>query len=163
MPPSSNSLSEYQVHLGTFVHGYSSRHSQTISDRVQIGLTKEATCPVFQIHLQSLSSSRFHQDVPQVISRTHRHPLLPQQTIRRGQMEMEVRERKLADIALAREAEVTHFTLHNQLLVLLALERLGAKGLEQLDGLGDAALQLGEGLLVVGEEDVSYAADARGG
>lgn len=106
--------------------------------------------------------SNLNENPPQIIKRPHIDALLPQKAIRRRQMKMKVRNRKLADIALARKRETPHADLHGHRLVLLALEGLGRDGVEELDGFGDAGLQLVEGGLVVGEEGVGEAADAGG-
>lgn len=75
---------------------------------------------------------------------------------------MEVGNGKLAHVALAREPEIAHLVHHDHLGLLLALEGLGVDLFEQLDGLGDAFLELLKGGLVVLEDDGWQTADALG-
>lgn len=75
-------------------------------------------------------------------------------------MKVEVGARILDRVRVPRELEVAHLGLEDDLGVLLALERLGRDGLEDVDGAVDTGLELGEGRLVVCEEDVLLFAEA---
>lgn len=64
---------------------------------------------------------------------------------------MEIGDHIFAHVSLAREAEVSHLALHNNLLILFAVDDFRVYTLQNFNCAGDACLELFECLLVVFE------------
>lgn len=100
---------------------------------------------------------------PYKIKFPQRNPLVPQQIVRRGDMEVEIRQRKVQQVALPRELPLLPGRLQDNLRVLLAVHAVLRHRLEVLNRLLDARLELLKGGFVVGHCNAFDAADARGG
>lgn len=125
--------------------------------------------PSIAAHYTSASSSKLSTSLlsldhnpSEVIQRTKRHTQMPQNAIRTSQMEVEVRDRELSNVALARELELAHGRVQDDLVRLLAVHERGVDAAQQLDGLCDALRELVEGLLLVWELYVLEACQAGG-
>lgn len=103
------------------------------------------------------------KDVLEVVKRPDGHALRAHDAVRRRQVEVEVGDDVLGDVPLAREAEVAHLALHDDLGVLLAVDNARVHGLEELNRLVDARLQLFKGRLVVLKGRDVLGAEARDG
>jgi hypothetical protein len=84
-----------------------------------------------------------------IIHSTQWHTQVPQDAVRRRQMEMEVRDDIFAEIRLpALKLEVAHLRLHdNRLRGSLRINLGCVHGLEDLDRLGNAGTELGDNVL----------------
>ena len=91
--------------------------------------------------------------IPKIIHLPNLHALRPQDIIRRDNMEEEIRQRELLQILLA--SQLPHAGSGPDLddLVLFAVGGVRLHGIQDLEGLGDAGLQLREGGFGVGEGD----------
>src|SRR5262245_62336502 len=79
-------------------------------------------------------------------------PAMTQDVIGRGAVEIKVRQRVVEQQRLARElAGGTARKRDLDLLVLAAVDLRGLEALDEIDGLGNALLQLGNGGLAVGK------------
>lgn len=87
---------------------------------------------------------------------------MAQDAIRRAQVEMEIGNGKLGDIALAGKLEGSHLGLHENLCVFSPLKPFWIGLFEQLDGVCYAGRELVKGLFVVLKDDILCTADAGG-
>lgn len=99
----------------------------------------------------------------QIIKLPHRHPLEPQQTIRRRNMKVEIRQREIHHIAPRRKLVLPALRLDHNLPLLLPVDALLGHRFQDLNRLLDPRLELLEGGFVVGHGDGVGAGDAGGG
>src|SRR6185369_2337890 len=77
------------------------------------------------------------------------HAVVPQDVVGGGDVEVEVRPGEALQVLLAAEFRVLAAQLEDHFAPLGAVDLLRLQRLHEIEGLGDACFQLGEGLLVV--------------
>lgn len=82
------------------------------------------------------SSLQLVKNILHIIQSPDRHPPMPQNTVRRRQVKVEIRHRVLGHVRLARlKPKGTHaLGLHQHLLGVHAVEGFGVGAFEELDG-----------------------------
>src|SRR5690242_16102568 len=83
------------------------------------------------------------------IAFANRHATMAEDVIGRSDVEEEVGQRSVEEIALAGNRPLLTTDLHRHLAIVAAGEVFWCEGLEVLQRLADAGLELGEGILLV--------------
>lgn len=119
--------------------------------------------PAYPIPHPPSHLSNLFKNILEIVQRPERDALRPHDAIRRGEVEVKVRQRVLGDVPLPGEAKVARLCLHDDLFVLLAVDAGRVHGLEDLDGAVDAGLEVGKGRLGVFKDGDAGGAEAGDG
>ena len=98
-----------------------------------------------------------------VVPFTYRHPLVPEDVIRRRDVEVEIRQRKLQEVVRRRPLVLRIPGLDYHFLFLLAVHAVLGHRFQKVNRLLDACVELFEGGFVVGHGDAFDPGDADDG